>query len=98
LAVVGRLWHSDPVIQTAVLQRKPGIHPSAGYFFNELDRVIAVDYQPSDLDILKAQFDKSGLNETSLKVGELDYIIVNVANQTSERRKWLPLFHVSGYY
>ncbi|KAH6881252.1 guanine nucleotide binding protein, alpha subunit [Coprinopsis sp. MPI-PUGE-AT-0042] len=94
LRAVGDLWRNDPSIQAAARQqpRRFHVHTSALYFLNALGRITQADYSPSDQDILEAQIDKTGINETKFKVGELTYKIIDMGTQTSERQKWLPAF------
>ncbi|KAJ7208780.1 heterotrimeric G-protein alpha subunit, GPA1-like protein [Mycena rebaudengoi] len=61
---------------------------SAAYYFNAIDRIAAVDYVPSDQDILRCRVKASGVAELSLQVDELKYKS-STQWPTLRRQKWL---------
>ncbi|KAJ7808986.1 G protein alpha-subunit [Mycena olivaceomarginata] len=79
------LWR-DPGVKGAVSRGNEfGLSESAVYYFNSVDRIGAVDYVPSDQDILLSFQDH-------LQVGELTYKIFHPRGQRSGRRKWIHCF------
>ncbi|KAJ7794061.1 heterotrimeric G-protein alpha subunit, GPA1-like protein [Mycena olivaceomarginata] len=90
------LWR-DPGVKGAVSRGNEfGLSESAVYYFNSVDRIGAVDYVPSDQDILRCRVKAEGVAETSfsdhLQVGELTYKIFHPRGQRSGRRKWIHCF------
>ncbi|KAJ7203424.1 heterotrimeric G-protein alpha subunit, GPA1-like protein [Mycena rebaudengoi] len=70
----------DPDVKEAILRRNEfQLSESAAYYFNAIDRIAAVDYVPSDQDILRCRVKASGVAELSTSgVGQL-----------SDGKKWL---------
>jgi guanine nucleotide-binding protein subunit alpha len=62
------------------------------YFFNDLDRLFAPNYLPTEEDIVRARARTVGLTETSFKLGNRTLLVVDVGGQRSERRKWIHCF------
>ena len=44
---------------------------SATYFFDEVQRIGAVDYVPNESDVLRARTKTTGISETKFKSGQL---------------------------
>ncbi|KAJ7885517.1 G protein alpha-subunit [Mycena olivaceomarginata] len=83
----------DPGVKEAIRRRNEfQLSESAAYYFNAIDRIAAVDYVPSDQDILRCRVKAPGVAELSLQVGEFKYNIVDPSGQRSDRRKWLHCF------
>ena len=80
------LWN-DPGVKDAIHRsREP--NESGLYYLKSINRITDPDYMPTDEDIIQT----TGITETTLKVGELIYKMVNVGDQCSERRKWIHSF------
>ena len=86
------LW-KDPAIKEAVRRsREFQLNDSAVYYFNAIDRMAAMNYLPTDQDILRSRVQTTGITETTFKVGELTYKLFDVGGQRSERKKWIHCF------
>lgn len=68
------------------------LNDSAPYYFQEMNRILEVDYTPNEQDVLRSRVRTTGVVETSFKVGRLIYRLVDVGGQRSERRKWIQCF------
>ncbi|KAH6897844.1 heterotrimeric G protein alpha subunit A [Coprinopsis sp. MPI-PUGE-AT-0042] len=44
------------------------------------------------MDVLRARRESVGISETRFKMGELSIQMIDVGNQRSERKKWIPCF------
>lgn len=86
------LW-GDPAVNEAVLRScELQLNDSASYYFSEMDRIAAPDYLPTDQDILRSRLKTTGITETTFRVGELAYRLLDVGGQRSERKKWIHCF------
>ncbi|KAF7361581.1 G-protein alpha subunit [Mycena sanguinolenta] len=86
------LWR-DPGVKEAFNRRNEyQLYESTVYYFNAIDRIAAVDYVPSDRDILRCRFKARGVQEIRFQIGELTYKISNMHSQRLARRKWLHCF------
>lgn len=65
---------------------------SLGYFMENIDRITAPEYTPTNKDILHSRSQTSGIVETKFKVSNLRFRMCDVAGQRSERRKWMHCF------
>jgi hypothetical protein len=70
----------------------PQLNDSAEYFFQELDRIAAEDYIPSEADILRLRKKTTGIIETKFESGKLSFRMVDVGGQRNERKKWIHCF------
>ncbi|GAA5904351.1 hypothetical protein JCM6882_003203 [Rhodosporidiobolus microsporus] len=89
---IDSLWH-DPIIPS-VLDRQSEFYlmDSASYFFDEIKRIGAGGYVPSEADVLHARTKTTGISETKFKSGQLSIHMFDVGGQRSERKKWIHCF------
>ncbi|GAA5832927.1 hypothetical protein JCM11251_000533 [Rhodosporidiobolus azoricus] len=89
---IDSLWH-DPIIPS-VLDRQSEFYlmDSAAYFFDEIKRIGASGYIPSEADVLHARTKTTGISETKFKSGQLSIHMFDVGGQRSERKKWIHCF------
>ncbi|GAA6012577.1 hypothetical protein JCM11491_005440 [Sporobolomyces phaffii] len=89
---VDSLWH-DPIIPS-VMDRSSEFYlmDSAPYFFDEIKRIGAASYVPSETDVLHARTKTTGISETKFKSGTLSIHMFDVGGQRSERKKWIHCF------
>lgn len=62
------------------------------YFMNELDRIAALDYLPTDLDIFHSRSRTTGILEMTFTYKGTDLVLTDVGGQRSERKKWIHCF------
>ncbi|KAJ3481475.1 hypothetical protein NLG97_g7811 [Lecanicillium saksenae] len=65
---------------------------SAEYFFQEAMRIVAPDYLPKEMDVLRARTKTTGIYETRFQMGALSIHMFDVGGQRSERKKWIHCF------
>ncbi|CAK4031142.1 G- alpha subunit [Lecanosticta acicola] len=65
---------------------------SAPYFFDEVARIAATDYIPTEADVLRARTKTTGIYETRFQMGQLSIHMFDVGGQRSERKKWIHCF------
>jgi len=87
------LW-ADEGIQTVYEKRDEAyqLNDSAKYFFDNLDRFMAADYQPTQDDVLRARVRTTGIEEAEFTFSDCAFRMVDVGGQRSERRKWIHCF------
>ena len=89
-AQLAALW-KDPTAQ-AVMERanETAIDDSHPYFMDQIDRIADADYVPSTDDILRCRVKTLGIHETFFhSPNALDFCLVDVGGQRTERRKWI---------
>jgi hypothetical protein len=61
-------------------------------FFEDIDRIFAPNWLPTDQDILRTRLRTTGINEATFNTGSLTYKMYDVGGQRSERKKWIHVF------
>ncbi|KAL1923361.1 uncharacterized protein VTP21DRAFT_8341 [Calcarisporiella thermophila] len=92
IKAVDSIYH-DPVIPK-LLDRGSEFYlmDSATYFFDEVHRIGASNYLPTQDDILRARLKSTGISETRFAMGQLSIHLFDVGGQRSERKKWIHCF------
>ncbi|XP_056144556.1 guanine nucleotide-binding protein G(o) subunit alpha-like [Lampris incognitus] len=68
------------------------LNDSAVYFFENMNRLIAPNYVPTEMDVLRVRVRTCGIIETQFQVNERVFRMYDVGGQLSGRRKWLHCF------
>ncbi|KAK1479313.1 guanine nucleotide-binding protein alpha-3 subunit [Colletotrichum cuscutae] len=86
------IW-SDPA-REQLMERQTEFYlmDSAEYFFQEVMRIVAPDYLPNEMDVLRARTKTTGIYETRFQMGQLSIHMFDVGGQRSERKKWIHCF------
>jgi GTPase SAR1 family protein len=86
------LW-ADPGIQkTFSLRSRFQLNDNCNYFFDNIDRVCANNFEPTFDDILKIRIRSTGIAETRFQLKARKFLVVDVGGQRNERRKWIHCF------
>ena len=67
-------------------------YPSLFSFLDDLDRLGAKDYQPTEQDILRTRVKTTGIVEVHFSFKNLNFKLFDVGGQRSERKKWIHCF------
>ncbi|VDN57466.1 unnamed protein product, partial [Dracunculus medinensis] len=90
--IIQCLWQSN----TLQLVYKRRFHyqllDNAKFFLDSIERIAAKDYSPTTQDILQCRFRTTGIHEMDFMYKKLDFKMVDVGGQRSERRKWIHCF------
>ncbi|ESP03937.1 hypothetical protein LOTGIDRAFT_185322 [Lottia gigantea] len=68
------------------------LNDSAIYYFENMDRICSIKFQPSCTDVLRARVRTTGVIETCFKIDGGVIRMFDVGGQRSERRKWIQCF------
>jgi len=86
------LW-ADPAIQLTYKNASlVYIMDNIKYYFDDVDRITAEGYIPSDDDILKSRATTTGIYETEFFVQDAHFKMIDVGGQRTERKKWIHCF------
>jgi guanine nucleotide-binding protein subunit alpha len=61
-------------------------------FFHSLDRIFTPGWLPNNQDMLQARQQTTAIKETVFKIGDVNFKMMDVGGQRSERRKWIHCF------
>ncbi|XP_075147627.1 guanine nucleotide-binding protein G(q) subunit alpha-like [Haematobia irritans] len=86
------LW-SDAGIQECYMRRSEyQLIDAIKYYLENIDRIAAASYLPSNNDILHVRIPTTGIVEYTLKFKKVQFRMIDVGGQRSERKKWLNCF------
>jgi len=86
------LW-KDPGIQVAYEKRNEyQLMDGAAYCFENVDRFVSPQFVPTPTDVLRVRVRTTGITETTFRVKESSFRMVDVGGQRSERKKWIHCF------
>ncbi|XP_015212129.1 guanine nucleotide binding protein (G protein) alpha v1 isoform X2 [Lepisosteus oculatus] len=86
------LWADQGVRVAAARGYEYELNDSAMYFFDNMNRIIAPEYIPTETDVLRVRLRTTGVIETQFKVNHLVFRMYDVGGQRTERRKWISCF------
>ena len=86
------LWEDDGVRKCVEHAREYQLNDSAEYYLMALDRLCLDDYIPSEQDVLRSRVKTTGIIETAFHYKDLEFHLIDVGGQRSERKKWIHCF------
>lgn len=95
-----QLWH-DQNVKDVLKRKKIRLEEVGGFFLNDLDRITALNYFPSDDDVLRARLKTVGVSEYKFEMeintpgtggAGTEWRIVDVGGGRSQRQTWVPFF------
>ncbi|XP_018560127.1 LOW QUALITY PROTEIN: guanine nucleotide-binding protein G(o) subunit alpha-like [Lates calcarifer] len=86
------LWADQGVRVATARGYEFDLNDSALYFFENMSRIIAPNYVPTETDVLRVRVRTCGIIETQFQVNETIFRLYDVGGQRTERRKWLSCF------
>jgi len=88
-----KAFWADPGIQKTYDKRNLfQLNDSAKYFYDNLDRIAAIDYVPSLDDNLRTRVRTTGIVEHNFTISESPFRMFDVGGQRNERKKWIHCF------
>ncbi|KAI6234629.1 G-protein alpha subunit [Aphelenchoides fujianensis] len=91
-AAMQRLWADEGVRECYRRSNEFQIDDSASYFLDNLNRLSAVDYTPTEQDLLRTRIKTTGITEIFFDLKGLTFRVIDVGGQRSERKKWIHCF------
>jgi len=90
---IRELWHDKGILSAYELRDKIfQLNDSASYFFSNIDRIVERDYLPTEQDVLRARVRTTGIEEALFAFEDMNFRMLDVGGQRSERRKWIHCF------
>ncbi|EMC96371.1 hypothetical protein BAUCODRAFT_70713 [Baudoinia panamericana UAMH 10762] len=89
---IASVWQDKCISQVFEHQNEFYLMDSAPYFFDEVKRIAAPDYIPTEADVLRARTKTTGIYETRFQMNQLSIHMFDVGGQRSERKKWIHCF------
>ncbi|XP_048102315.1 guanine nucleotide binding protein (G protein) alpha v1 isoform X3 [Alosa alosa] len=86
------LWADQGVRVAAARGQEYQLNDSALYFFENIGRIIAPNYVPTEKDVLRVRVRTSGVLETQFSTAQFIFRLYDVGGQRTQTRKWLRFF------
>eukprot|EP01084_Bolivina_argentea_P035104 65115_1 len=89
------IWQNDERLKPIFRQNhsKKVLDETTECFWNDIDRIKAVDYIPTKADIMNIRNRTTGIIQKKFKICDRNFHIFDVGGQKSERKKWITCFH-----
>ncbi|KAJ5648317.1 hypothetical protein N7490_004689 [Penicillium lividum] len=88
-----RVMWLDAGVQKAVARgHEFALHDNLSYFYESLDRIFTPGWLPDNQDMLQARLRTTGITETLFELGQMNFRMMDVGGQRSERKKWIHCF------
>ncbi|XP_026999897.1 guanine nucleotide-binding protein subunit alpha-14-like [Tachysurus fulvidraco] len=89
---ISSMWQ-DPGMQECYDRRREyQLSDSTKYYLDDIERISAPLYVPSEQDILRVRVRTTGIIEYFFKLSSVVFRMVDVGGQRSERKKWIHCF------
>ncbi|KAG8981161.1 hypothetical protein FRC05_004062 [Tulasnella sp. 425] len=87
------LW-KDPWVRSRLAKFRVRLEEGSGFFLNDLDRITAPRYMPTDDDILRARIKTIGVSEHIFPVDKsgVEWRLYDVGGARTQRHAWIPYF------
>eukprot|EP00128_Syssomonas_multiformis_P017823 Colp12_sorted_trinity150504_noHs@15594 len=85
-------WSSEPIQKAFARRNEFALQESAAYFLEDVDRFADAAFVPTYADVLRMRAPTIGVVEANFVLRGLNFKIVDVGGQKSQRRKWLHVF------
>ncbi|OJJ51712.1 hypothetical protein ASPZODRAFT_148945 [Penicilliopsis zonata CBS 506.65] len=86
------MWEDKGVQKAVARGHEFALHDNLQYFFSSLDRVFTPGWLPDNQDMLQARLRTTGITETLFELGQMNFRMMDVGGQRSERKKWIHCF------
>ncbi|KAL3482369.1 guanine nucleotide binding protein, alpha subunit [Aspergillus californicus] len=86
------MWNDSGVQKAVSKGHEFALHDNLNYFFNSLERLFESGWLPDNQDMLQARLRTTGITETLFELGQMNFRMMDVGGQRSERKKWIHCF------
>jgi len=93
-AIIVEMWEREDIKD--IFERRNELNvqveSAAPYYFENCTRFANSDFTPNQEDMLRARIKTTGIRELRFTIKDIEFTIVDVGGQRSERRKWIHCF------
>jgi len=86
------LWNDPGIQETFSRSSEYQLNDNTKYCLENIDRVSAPNYVPTQTDVIHCRVRTTGVIETNFELGKRKVRLVDVGGQRAERRKWMSCF------
>ena len=92
LDLFNRFWNDPGVGRCLQKRNQYDLLDSSTYYMERLNEILSDSYVPSVQDILHVRIPTNGINEYNFEIDSVNFMLVDVGGQRTERRKWIHCF------
>lgn len=86
------LWERE-AIKKAYTERNKIFHiPETAFWMDDIQRILAPDYVPTEIDVLRSRVKTTGIVYSTFKDNGYDIQLIDVGSERNERKKWYSCF------
>ncbi|KAM5434299.1 hypothetical protein MferCBS31731_006794 [Microsporum ferrugineum] len=89
---VKSMWEDAGVQKAVARGHEFALHDNLHYYFHSLDRIFAPGWLPNNQDMLHSRLRTTGITESLFELGQINFRMMDVGGQRSERKKWIHCF------
>jgi len=90
--LVKKIW-TDPGFQKTWHERAEfQVQDALKYYMDEIDRISAPGWVPTEADILRSRVRTTGIQEETYYIDDVEFVMFDVGGQRNERKKWIHCF------
>lgn len=86
------MWEDEGVQKAIAKGHEFALNDNLNYYFENIERMFDPNWTPDDQDMLHARLRTTGITETLFEMGHLNFRMMDVGGQRSERKKWIHCF------
>jgi GTPase SAR1 family protein len=90
--LIEELWADASMKEVFKRRSEFQLNDSAEYYFDDVTRLSAPGYQPTEQDVLRSRVRTTGIVQSEFAIKGLDFAMFDVGGQRNERRKWIHCF------
>jgi len=91
-ALIKQMWEHAKTKEVFERKSEYQLNDSADYYFNDIDRLAADGYIPTEQDVLRSRVRTTGIVQQDFTIKSLKFAMFDVGGQRNERRKWIHAF------
>mmetsp|Transcript_16192 Transcript_16192/g.28725 ORF Transcript_16192/g.28725 Transcript_16192/m.28725 type:complete len:386 (+) Transcript_16192:185-1342(+) len=90
--VIKAIWKDPGVQATWAARANFQVQDALSHYCDNIDRIAAPDYYPTNKDVLLTRVRTSGIVEELFLIDGVEFVMFDVGGQRNERRKWIHCF------
>ncbi|XP_076031692.1 guanine nucleotide-binding protein subunit alpha cta isoform X2 [Oratosquilla oratoria] len=89
---IKQLWQDSGIKEAFNRRAEYQLTDSIAYFYDSLDRIGALEYTPTNQDILMCRRATKAITEFTIAINNVPFLFVDVGGQRTQRQKWFQCF------
>lgn len=91
-ALIKKMWEHPSTADMFTRRNEFQLNDSAKYYFDDIERISADGYIPTEQDVLRSRVRTTGIVQSDFTIKSMNFSMFDVGGQRNERRKWIHCF------